>query len=107
MIFQAEVTDDSRKIRVYIICSNVAFKKCCYNNISSLNIQIHRYCTLEHVGGEDRDRKTVGISCGLHQKLAIVARPDRTELLNEQSEIMSKCRHISNYILGLSEPVRT
>lgn len=38
------------------------------------------------------------------EKLAIVTYPNRDVLLNERAEILSKCKHLSKYLLVMYEP---
>ena len=36
----------------------------------------------------------------LHGKFEILTYPNQNELLNKRSELVSKCRHINNYLLS-------
>ena len=43
-----------------------------------------------------------GLLC-LHEKFEIVNCPNKEELLNERSELITKCRHINKYLLANSK----
>lgn len=124
VIYKAEVEDFRRQTKVYVACTDSTFKKRWYNHRFPFKLGSHRHCTKQtsHVWEfKERCNRSFGIRWGIlrrvkfcnfngsicklcqEEKLAIVIYLDRDKLLNEQSEVMSKCRDVK-HILAQYKP---
>lgn len=125
IVYCAEAESGDDNAMAYVGFTEDQFnKKRCYNHRSSFRIPKRNFCTslAKHYCGfreihyrspaiewsilrKLKNRRLDGISCRLWQveKLAIANYKDVAEILNERTEVVTKCRHRRKLDLGIYE----